>query len=209
MPWLIVGMSMFASLTSATTFMGVPGLAYGGNVAIFFGVLISPLVAPVIILTFYPFYRRLNVTTSYQYIFNRYGRNARVAVSSLFLLSRVGWLGVVIYAPALALHTAIGMELWVAILLMGVLSTAYTVMGGLRAVLWTDVVQFVILAGGAVWVAVSLVNNVGFSEIISQAKGAGKFDVFLWSSDFDFKKMFAISAAFAYFFIFMQNILFV
>ena len=67
---------MYASLVSAVTYMGVPAMAYGDNVAIIFGVMMSPVVAPILIMAFYPVYRRLNVTTSYKYILRRFGLGA-------------------------------------------------------------------------------------------------------------------------------------
>ena len=205
MPWLVVGMSMFASLTSAITYMGVPGRAFEENIGIIFGVIVSPIVAPILIFTFYPYYRRLNVTTSYEFILARYGQGARFAVSALFILARLGWMGTVIYAPALALSVAAGVLIALAILLMGILATIYTTLGGLAAVLWTDVIQFVILLGGAVWVAVSLVNNVpgGLSQIFETAQQAGRLDVLHWR--FDPYKMTAVSAALSWFLVFMQD----
>ncbi len=205
MPWLIVGMSMFASLTSASTYMGVPGIAYSENISIIFGIMVSPIVAPILILIFYPFYRRLHVTTSYEYILARFGTTARFVVSGLFVLARLGWLGVVIYAPALALSVVTAMPLWLAICLMGLLATAYTTLGGLSAVLWTDMVQFVILVIGAIWLSISLCSNVpgGFEEIIRFAGEAGKLDVFDWR--IDFYKMTALAAAITWFFMFMQD----
>ena len=119
MPWIIVAMSMFASLTSAISYMGIPGQAFRENIAILMAGFISVLAAPFLILIFYPFYRKLHVTTSYEYIFRRYGRAARFSVSGLFILARLGWLGVVIYAPALALSTVTGINIFFAIILMG------------------------------------------------------------------------------------------
>ena len=111
MPWLPVAMSMFASLTSATTYLALPGKAYGENISLVVVCFVSPLLAPFLIFVFYPFYRRLRVTTSYEYLGARFGRRARVAASALFLLARLGWLGAVIYAPALALSTVSGLSL--------------------------------------------------------------------------------------------------
>ncbi len=81
MPWLAVGMSMFASLTSATTYMGVPGFAYGQNIAMIFGVAMSLVAAPILARLFYPVYRKHRVTTSYEFILLRYGPSTRVARS--------------------------------------------------------------------------------------------------------------------------------
>lgn len=204
MPWLAVGMSMFASLTSATTYMGVPAFAYGQNVAMIFGVVMSLAAAPILARLFYPVYRKHRVTTSYEYILLRYGPNARRAVSALFVLGRLGWLGIVIYAPAKAMSVASGMPLNLAIALMGLLAVTYTVLGGLSAVIWTDVVQFVILFGGAVWLVVSLVTYVpgGAGEIVRVAAEAGRFAVFDWT---DLGKLTALSAMIGWFFVFLNE----
>ncbi len=205
MPWLVVGMSMFASLTSASTYLGVPGMAYGENTAVFFGVLISPIVAPLLIFTFYPVYRRLNVTTCYEFIEVRYGRLARLTVSGLFVLARLSWLGVVIYGPALAMNVATGMSLSLAILLMGVLATLYTVLGGLAAVLWTDAVQFVILVVGAIWVAICLAGEVpgGVNGIIKVGEQQGHLTHF--TGEVSLFKFTAIAAMVSWFFVFMHD----
>ncbi|MDD3276387.1 MAG: sodium/solute symporter, partial [Kiritimatiellales bacterium] len=158
MPWLAVAMSMYASLTSAVTYMGLPGLAYRSNVTLLAVAVVSPLLAPILIFVFYPVYRKLNITTSYEYIGIRFGEAARKTAASLFLCARLGWMATVIYAPALALSIATGLPLVFSILTMGILATLYTVMGGLAAVLWTDVVQFITLIGGAIVVAVFLVH---------------------------------------------------
>ncbi len=182
MPWFIVAMSMFASLTSAISYMGHPGTAYKENIALIAMAPAGLLAVPVLILIFFPIYRRLNITTSYEYIFHRYGPAARYAVSGLFMAGRLGWLAVVIYAPALALSVVTGINVYFAIILMGVLATAYTVVGGLAAVLWTDVIQFVILVGGAIWIAINLLIGVdgGLPEIMNIAGRTDHLNVFDW-----------------------------
>lgn len=204
MPWLAVGMSMFASLTSATTYMGVPAFAYRDNVAMIFGVAMSLAAAPILGRLFYPVYRRHRVTTSYEYILIRYGQGARRAVSALFVLGRLGWLGIVIYAPAKALSVASGLPLVPAIAVMGLLAVAYTVLGGLSAVIWTDVIQFLVLFGGAVWLTVTLILHVpgGAAEIVHVAAEAGKLDVFDWT---DLSRLTVLSAAIGWFFVFLQE----
>jgi len=183
MPWWVVGISMFASLTSAASYMGIPGYGYDNDIAWIAIGPVSFLMAPFLAWFFYPFYRALGVTTSYAYIALRFGEMARIAVSGLFLLARLGWLGVVIYAPALALSTVTGMNLYLSIILMALLATSYTALGGLSAVLWTDVLQFVILVGGAVWIAVTLVQQVpeGFAGIHAAALEAGHYDALSWN----------------------------
>ncbi len=179
MPWLPVAMSMFASLTSAVTFMGLPARAFEENVSLLVVCIVSPLLVPVLVLVLYPAYRRRGVTTSYEFIGLRFGPAGRTAVSLLFVLARLGWMGTVIYAPALALSVATGLPLVLTILLMGGMATLYTALGGLAAVLWTDVVQFVILVAGAFWVAIDLTLRApdGMMGILHIAREAGLLQI--------------------------------
>ncbi len=198
MPWVPVAMSMFASLTSAITFMGLPSRAYEENIALLMVCLVSPLLVPLLVLVLYPAYRRAGVTTSYEFIGLRFGRGGRTAVAVLFVLARLGWMGTVIYAPALALSVAAGLPLAVAILLMGIMATLYTALGGLAAVLWTDVVQFVILTAGAGWVAISLVLGApdGVGGILRIASEAGRLHVVGWRLSLVEMSGFAVAVSF-------------
>ncbi len=204
LPWLAVAMSMYASLTSAVTFLGIPGTAYSENIGLIIVCVMSPIVAPFILLLFYPVYHRLQVTTSYEYIEKRFGPTARYGVAGLFVLARLGWLGTVVYAPSMAMSIVTGIPLWSCICMMGLLATAYTALGGLAAVVWTDVIQFIILIGGAIWVAVSLANGVdgGVETILALAKETGRLHIG-WKFD-----LFALSGpivAISYFFQLMQD----
>lgn len=203
MPWLVVAMSMFASLTSATSYMGFPGRAFDENCSMLMVGVASLLVAPILVFVFYPFYRRLGVTTSFEYVEQRFGPPARFAASGLFLLARLGWLGVVVYSPALAISVVTGVNLYVAIVLMGVLSVAYTAIGGLAAVLWTDLLQFIILVAGAIWIAATLIYAApdGAAGILADAQAAGK--LFNWQVSP--LEMSATVILLAYFFNHMQD----
>ena len=175
-------MSMYASLTSAVTYIGLPATAYQENIALIAVSFASVAVTPFILKLFYPFYHRHQVTTSYQFIQKRFGNNAQRSVSTLFVLSRLGWLGTVVYAPALALAAATGFSLTTCILLMGLIATLYTTLGGMAAVVWTDVLQFIILVGGAIWIALSLVHQIdgGAITILSHAASTGRLDILDW-----------------------------
>ena len=205
LPWLAVAMSMYASLTSAVTYLGVPGTAYAENISLVIVCIMSPIVAPFILLIFYPLYHRLRVTTSYEYINLRFGGAAHRTVAGLFILARLGWLGTVIYAPAMALSIASGIPLWNCIGMMGLLATAYTALGGLAAVVWTDVIQFIILIGGAIWVAVSLINGIdgGVGQIMDMARETGRMHIADWKPN-----LFALTGpavAISFFFQLMQD----
>ena len=182
LPWLAVGMSMYASVTSAVTFMGLPATAYAENISLIGVSLASLLVAPLILKLFYPLYHAQRVTTSYEYIKMRYGTSSERMVSTLFVLGRLGWLGTVIYAPALVLTHITGLDLAASIVLMGLIATLYTFLGGIAAVVWTDVIQFILLLTGMIWVAISLTGTVegGMSAILELGKESGRFDVLEW-----------------------------
>ncbi len=205
MPWFVVSMSIFASIASAISYMGLPAIAYKENISMVVAGFVSIITAPFIILLFFPFYRKLNVTTSYSYIYKRYGPGARYTVSGLFIAARLGWLGVVIYAPALALSVVTGVNIWLAIILMGSISVSYTLLGGLKAVIWTDLLQFTFLIGGAVWVAVTLVNKVpdGFAGIMAIASANDRLQIFEW--EINIFKMSGPIVAVAFFFQMMQD----
>lgn len=204
-PWIAVAMSVFATITSAISYMGTPGLVYAENVTTYVGPLMMPIVAPVIIVLFLPFYQRLQVTTSYEYIYRRFGPRARYAVSLLFLGARLGWLGTVIFAPSLGLAVVTGIPIWLSILAMGALSVIYTTMGGMTAVIWTDVAQFLILVGGAIVVAGALIWQVpgGLPGIVRVASEGGRLNLHeFWPS---LTHMTVTAVALSYFLQFMHD----
>ncbi len=205
LPWLVVAMSMYASLTSAVTYIGLPGTAYAENISLIIVCIMSPLVAPFILLLFYPLYHRLRVTTSYEYILQRFGPQAKYAVAGLFVLARLGWLGTVVYAPAMAMSIVTGIPLWTCICMMGLLATAYTALGGLSAVVWTDAIQFIILIGGAVWVAAALISGVdgGAAEIMRIAGETGRLQIADWKPNL--YAMTGPAVAISFFFQLMQD----
>ena len=108
------------------------------------------LAVPVIVLLFIPFYRRLNVTTAYEYLEARFNPLVRILCSIAFILFQIGRMGVVLLLPSIALNVVTGFDIFLCITLMGVLSLAYTLMGGIEAVAWTEALQVVVLLGAAV-----------------------------------------------------------
>ncbi len=171
MPWLAVSLSTVASMLSALTYLGGPAAAYKDNASLILAAPAGLLAAPLIIWLYFPLYRRLKITSVFEYVSKRFGTGARYAASALAVLQIQGWMGVALYAPALALSTVTGVDLSRAILMMGLVATAYTCLGGLAAVIWTDVIQFVVLTTGAVLVVVSLFSSLPggldqFGEIV-------------------------------------------
>lgn len=149
MPYVAIGLSCMMSLLSSVSIVVVPGEIYKNGATLF--VLSSTLglfLAIPYFLMFIRFYFKLGSFTPYEYLEYRYNKSVRgiVAVSALY--TRTLYLGTVLFATSKIFEGAYGWDAWKTILLVGVIGTAYTVLGGMKAVVWTDVMQFVVLAGG-------------------------------------------------------------
>jgi len=175
-PSWAAGISIFATLLSAITFMAAPAKSYYTDWAFWFPGIIGLATLPIIIRYVIPFFRRLDLTTSYEYLEKRFNLPVRWVGSSLFILSQMGRMGVVLYLPALALATVTGMNVYCCIVLMGVLCTLYTAMGGVEAVIWSDVLQGLILMGAALLSLIVIVASIdgGLATVFSTAHGDGK-----------------------------------
>ncbi|MEA1950451.1 MAG: sodium/solute symporter [Planctomycetota bacterium] len=184
-PWWAAAVSIFATQLSAITYMATPAMVYrtnwiyaGGNFAVI-------AMIPVFVFFYMPFYRQLNVTTAYEYLEKRFNPTARLLGSMSFLIFQAGRMGVVLFLPAMALQIVTGMNIYMCIVMMGVLATVYTVAGGIEAVIWTDVLQVVVLMGGAalsLYIVVSSVDG-GLGQIVAMGASAGKFKLIDWSWD--------------------------
>ena len=176
-PWWAAGLSIFGTQLSAITFMATPALVYRTNWVYFVGNMMVAAMVPVFVFFYIPLFKQLNVTTAYEYLEKRFNLTTRLLGSLAFLLFQVGRLGVVLFLPALALSIITGLNVYICIALMGVLATAYTVLGGIEAVVWTDVVQAVVLVGGALLSLVLIVQSIdgGLATVVSMGASAGKF----------------------------------
>ncbi|GGF24513.1 sodium:solute symporter family transporter [Echinicola rosea] len=148
-PWWAAGISIFGTQLSAITFMAIPAKTFATDWTLFFLLMTIIIVAPIIIGVFLPFFRRLNITTAYEYLELRYNRSVRLIGSLIYVGLQLGRLGIVLLLPSLALTVVTGIDVSMCILIMGLLSIVYTVLGGIEAVIWTDVIQVVVLLGGA------------------------------------------------------------
>jgi solute:Na+ symporter, SSS family len=184
-PWWAAGLSIYGTQLSAVTYLAVPAKTYAEDWTYLLSTICIVLVAPLIIRYYLPFFRGLNITTAYEYLEYRFNLAVRLFGSSSFIIFQASRLAIVLFLPALALSAAGGFNIYLCILLMGVLTTLYTMKGGLQAVIWTDVVQVFVLLGGAVAALVVLINGTkgGINEIISTGFAAGKFHLLNLSWD--------------------------
>jgi SSS family solute:Na+ symporter len=186
LPWFAVGLSIMATLLSTITYLGMPGEFIKNGYAAMAQYLAYPFVVPVVFGLFVPFFMRLRLTSSYEYLALRFNPAAQVVGSVLFFFLRIGWIALVMYSAALALEgmttadlrrllTPLGLEnhaIYVMIAVLGVIATVYAFFGGMRAVVWTDVLQAVMLFGGAavIIVYVMVVTGDGVAVWIDAVK---------------------------------------
>uniref|UniRef100_A0A2C9JMB6 Sodium-coupled monocarboxylate transporter 1 n=1 Tax=Biomphalaria glabrata TaxID=6526 RepID=A0A2C9JMB6_BIOGL len=142
-----VGLSMLASFMPAITFLGLPAEIYTYNIMSVWIGLSYFFVMAVAAHVYMPIFYHLQVTSCFQYLEKRFSRGVRSAASLCFVVQMVVYMSVVLYAPSLALNAVTGFTLWGSVLSVGAVSTVYTALGGMKAVLWTDTFQvFVILS---------------------------------------------------------------
>ena len=183
-PWWASGLSVFGTLLSAITFMAIPAKAFVTDWSFFFLNITAILITPVIAFIFIPFFNKLKIKTAYEYLEDRFNYTARAFGSLSFILFQLGRIGIVLLLPSLAISIVTGIPVETSILIMGVLCVFYTTFGGIEAVVWTDVMQVVVLLGGSVlavaWIMMH--TETSFGDMITYASDRDKFNI----ANFDF-----------------------
>jgi SSS family transporter len=182
-PWWAVGVSLYATGTSAISFMAISGRTYSTNwlyfTSIFFGLMLAAIVALILV----PLIRKLNIVSTYEYLELRFHVSVRLIGSLILIFTQLGSrMSVVLFLPALALSKVTGISVVESVIAMGIIATLYTYMGGIKAVIWTDVVQVIILLGGAFFCLFYVVAKIdgGFVGFISIANEYDKMQIFDW-----------------------------
>ncbi|MEM9301404.1 MAG: sodium/solute symporter [Pseudomonadota bacterium] len=164
LPWWATGLSTMATQTSAISFISVPAfvaLAPNGGLVWLQYELAVPLAMVGVSLFLLPFLRGLELITVYEYLERRFGSSVRVLCAGVFLLSRGLATGVALYASALVLMVLLDAPLWLMIVAMGLFTLLYDLLGGIRAVVWSDVIQMAILGLGLVFAIAVAIGEVG------------------------------------------------
>jgi len=169
MGWLPVGLSVMATLFSTNGFVMYPSVAYGSSLRVWLYLVILIAIAPIIMFVFIPVYARLNCQTAYEYLEKRFHVSVRSIASGLFVFLRIGWMATAIFSATLVLASITGVSQLVLIILLGVISTTYTILGGLKAVMWTDVLQFFIFCSTIILTLILIVfhSSDGVGGIVS------------------------------------------
>jgi solute:Na+ symporter, SSS family len=204
MPWWAILFSVVATETSTLTFISIPAVAYGSNLMFLqltFGYILGRIIVAI---WFLPAYVKGEMTTAYQFLEQRFGSGMRKAASSTFIVTRLLADGVRLFATAIPLaiifRFAGVFDTWgdgaiylLAISVIAVITLIYTFLGGIKAVIWMDVVQMGVYLGGALFALVLMVGKIpfGFTEIFATLNETDKFDMINWGVGLTFQEFIA------------------
>lgn len=185
-PWWAAGISIYATMLSAITYMAIPAKAYATDWTYYPMLWMIPIVGFPVIWYYLPYFRRSKAASAYAILEERFNAATRLLASSLFCIFMVARMALVMYLPSLALTAVTGIDIYLCIILMGLVTIIYCTMGGVEAVIWGDVVQGCILVGGAIFAALYLWGNTegGFSGAWNLAVDNDKLRLFIWSMDY-------------------------
>ncbi|XP_073324802.1 sodium-coupled monocarboxylate transporter 1 [Pagrus major] len=177
-----VAMSLTASFMSGITVIGTPAEAYRFGAAFWLFGFSYAIMSAITAEVFVPVFYRLGITSAYEYLELRFSQPIRIIGTSMYIVQTALYTGLVIYAPALALNQITGLDLWGVLVATGAVCIVYCTLGGLKAVIWTDVMQMVImLAGFVAVIARGAVLQGGLTNIWEDARKGGRLVAF----DFD------------------------
>ncbi|XP_040896453.1 sodium/iodide cotransporter [Toxotes jaculatrix] len=182
MPAVPVGLSLCASFMSAVQVLGVPSEASRYGFKFLYMCLGQSINSLLTAYLFLPVFFRLGITSTNQYLKMRFGRGMQLLGSVQFLVATLLYTGIVIYAPALILNQATGLNMWVSLFSTGIICTLYTTLGGMKAVIWTDVFQIIVMLSG--FVAIFIHGTVlvgGPAQVLEIAKNGSRINM----NDFD------------------------
>jgi SSS family transporter len=187
LPWYHVLLSMMATQASAITFLSAPGQAYTDGMRFVQFYLGLPIAMIVLSVTFIPNFFRLKIYTAYQFLEDRFDAKTRVLTSLLFLIPRALSTGVTIAAPSIILSTLLGWDLNLTNILTATIVTLYCVLGGSKAISYTQMLQMTVVLCGMVLAAVLIINQlpkeIGLNESLQIAGKLGKVNLIDWKFD--------------------------
>lgn len=198
MPWWAAMLSIVATETSVLTFISIPGLAYRDNwffLQLALGYILGRILVSVFLL---PAYFKTGITSIYEVLGARFGQNVQKTASGVFLVTRILADGIRFLATAVIVQVVTGWSLPVAVLVIGLVTVIYTLMGGIRTVVWVDSFQFVLYLGGGL-IAIFFVlmkADLGMGAMLSQLNAQGKLDIVRWGWDLFANPWLFISAVF-------------
>ena len=185
-PFWAVGVSLYAANTSSISYIAIPAKSFETNWQYLTNNLVAILALMFVAIWIVPLLRRLNLMSVFHYLETRFHPIIRTLASALFMAVQIGSrMSVILFLPSLALATITGIDVVWSILIMGVFTMIYTALGGMKAVVWTDVVQLIVKMGGIIFAIGFIIYMLkgGLSELFSISAAEKKMKLFDWSWD--------------------------
>lgn len=173
----VIGLSLVGTSISSITFLAYPADAFKTGWLRYLPNLMLPIAALIAAYLFLPFFRRRNMISAYEYLEERYGSSVRVYGAIAFTIAQLSRLAMILWLLSLLVQEVTGLSPTAAIVIGGLFVGTYTIVGGIEAVIWTDVLQTIVLLVGGIaclWVIVDLIPG-GLNQIIDTASAGSKF----------------------------------
>jgi len=184
--WWAVGISTMMSVVSTVSLVAVPGEVFNNGLSMLMTSLLYPFMSVIAFYLFIRFYFKLGSFTPFDYLQRRFGTSVRLTISTLYIFTRLIYVAMVLFASAKIFESAAGWSVPTTVVVVGIIGIVYTMLGGIRAVIWTDVIQFFVLFGGilvVVWQCVEACDG-GLAEVIHYAFENGRGPERYAESDF-------------------------
>lgn len=178
--WLLVGLSILATQISTVTFIGAPGWSYASGMNVLVLYISIPIVMFICSTIFVPFFYNLGIYSIYDYISTRFSKNTSIIVAISYLLNTAIILGGLVLAPSIIINSVTGLNIILCIVIIVLITSFYTIVGGIKAVMITDFIQMILFWLGMFFVFFFLLSQIPepITEILSIAKSHGKLKVF-------------------------------
>ena len=178
-PAWVIGLSIFATFVSSISYLALPGIAFLSNWNAYVFSLSIPFAILMAIKFFVPLYRSVGSPSAYTYLEQRFGTWARIYVASFWILTQVMRVATILYLLALPMYVLLGWDMRIIILITGVSVLIYSVLGGIKAVVWTDAIQAIVLITGALVTLGIIMFSLpgGVSQFFEVASGHNKFSL--------------------------------
>jgi SSS family transporter len=184
-PWWAACLSFLATEVSAVTIISVPATAYSENLEYAQFFVGSSLAKLAVAFLFIPAFYRHNVTTIYEFLRHRFGQASQVTASIFFFVTRLAGSGVRLTVTAVAVALLLGWPLWATIVIFVVVSIVYIATGGVKAIIWTNVLQALMFLGAGALTLAYLVSQIdgGLGAIVQVSGAAGRLNIVNWGPE--------------------------
>lgn len=191
-PWWAAAFSGIATIVSAISYIGGVGLGFSSDFTFLQYRLALPFSLLVIVVVILPFFYNLQLYSIYEYLEKRFSLSIRLIASGIFIVFKVCYLALAIYAPAIMVEMMTGISIVWIVLATGIATTLYTLLGGIKSVIWTDTVQLVVLLGGIFVVTAVAIDGVdsGLAGVLESGRASDKFRYV--NTSFDFTERYTI-----------------